>query len=349
MKKLDIKQQSIEHLESFLLENGEKKFRAKQIYEWIWKKNANSFDDMTNISINTRQLLKDNFSFQQIQLKTQQSSSDGTIKFGFELHDGQMAEGVLIPSGNRTTACISSQAGCNVGCKFCATAKLGFIRNLTAAEIYEQVFVINEHSESIYGHKLTNIVYMGMGEPLLNYSNVLQSIDLITTDKGLEMSPRRITLSTSGIAKGIRKLADDQIKFNLALSLHAATDKKRSDLMPVNDVNDLQDIIEAISYFVQKTNTRPTFEYLMLGGFNDTLDDAKALAKFCRNFPSKVNLIEYNPVEGDNYKKSKAEDINTFVAFLESKNMVVNVRRSRGKDIDAACGQLANKNKKKKN
>lgn len=345
MSKLDIKQQSAEQIANFLEQHGEKKFRAAQIHDWIWKKNVSSFEEMTNVSAATRQILSEKFTFQQIQLATKQESADGTIKFGFSLHSGQMVEGVLIPSGDRTTACISSQAGCNVGCTFCATAKLGFLRNLTAAEIYEQVYIINQHSEQLYGHKLSNIVYMGMGEPLLNYANVLRSIDLITTDKGLEMSPKRITVSTSGIAKGIRKLADDGVKFNLALSLHAATDKKRSALMPINDITDLSEIIESISYFVKKTGSRPTFEYLMLGGFNDTIDDARALALFCRNFPSKVNLIEYNPVEGDSFKQSEPAAIDAFVHFLESKNMLVNVRRSRGKDIDAACGQLANKNK----
>lgn len=342
--KLDIKQQSAEQIAQFLALHGEKKFRAAQIHDWIWKKNVSSFGEMSNISSATRELLSANFTFQSIQLVTKQESNDGTIKFGFALHSGQMVEGVLIPSGDRTTACISSQAGCNVGCTFCATAKLGFLRNLTAAEIYEQAFIINQYSEQIHGHKLSNIVYMGMGEPLLNYANVLSSIELITTDKGLEMSPKRITVSTSGISRGIRKLADDRVKFNLALSLHAATDLKRSQLMPINEVTDLTEIIESISYFVQKTGSRPTFEYLMLGGFNDTIDDARALATFCRNFPSKVNLIEYNPVQGDSFKRSEQADIDVFVRFLESKNMLVNVRKSRGKDIDAACGQLANKN-----
>lgn len=345
MSRLDIKQQSAEQIAMFLAEHGEKKFRAAQIHDWIWKKNVSSFDEMSNISAATRELLSANFTFLQIQLVAKQESGDGTIKFGFSLQSGQMVEGVLIPSGDRTTACISSQAGCNVGCTFCATAKLGFLRNLTAAEIYEQVFIINQYSEQIHGHKLSNIVYMGMGEPLLNYTNVLKSIDLVTTDKGLEMSPKRITVSTSGIARGIRRLADDGVKFNLALSLHAATDKKRTELMPINEVTDLAEIIESISYFVQKTGSRPTFEYLMLGGFNDTIDDARALALFCRNFPSKVNLIEYNPVEGDSFKRSDPADIDAFVRYLESKNMLVHVRRSRGKDIDAACGQLANKNK----
>lgn len=347
MDKQDIKQQSAVQIADFLEKHGEKKFRAAQIHDWIWKKNASSFDEMSNLSLATRELLAAHFSFRQITLTAKQESTDGTIKFGFALCTGQMIEGVLIPSGDRTTACISSQVGCNVGCTFCATAKLGFLRNLTAAEIYEQVFIINQYSEQLHGHKLSNIVYMGMGEPLLNYANVLHSIELITTDKGMEMSPKRITVSTSGIAKGIRKLADDGVKFNLALSLHAATDAKRSELMPINDVTNIAEIIESIAYFVKKTGSRPTFEYLMLGGFNDTIDDARALALFCRNFPSKINLIEYNPVEGDGFKRSSSTDIDAFVSFLESKNMLVNVRRSRGKDIDAACGQLANKNKQK--
>jgi 23S rRNA (adenine2503-C2)-methyltransferase len=343
MSKKFIKSLSEASLKSFLLEKGHKAFRSAQIYQWLWHKNAQSFSSMKNIPANLIELLEAEFALSPVQAEDMQQSSDGTIKIAFRLYDGRLAEGVLIPSGDRATACISSQVGCSLGCKFCATAKLGFMRNLESWEIYEQAYLINKLAEEKCGRKLTNIVYMGMGEPLLNYANMMSSIEMLCSETGLAMSPRRITVSTSGIEKGIRLLADDNAKFNLALSLHAATDEKRTALMPINDRKGLAGIIDAIKYYVEKTGMRPTFEYLMLGGFNDSLDDARALALFCRNFPSKVNLIEYNPVKGGSFKASAKSDTENFMSFLESKNMVASIRRSRGKDIDAACGQLAGK------
>lgn len=341
----DIKSLPLKDLEQYLLENNEKKFRAKQVFNWLWKNNARSFDEMNNIPKSTRELLAKAFTFYPITVKHEQISSDGTVKFGFELADGKIAEGVLIPSDDRMTACISSQVGCNLGCKFCATAKLGFLRNLTAGEIVEQVTTIDAVARERYGHKLSNIVFMGMGEPLLNYENVLFATNRISAEDGLGMSPRRITVSTSGIAKMIRKLADDEVSFNLAISLHSANEQKRDDFMPVNKAINLAELRSAIQYFHKKTGTRVTLEYLMLKDFNDSNASALELAEFTKAFPCKINLIEYNPVEGLPYKRSTREQTEAFIGILESKNMIVNIRRSRGKDIDAACGQLANKHK----
>jgi len=341
--KQDIRELSKKALESFLEEHGEKKFRAKQIEEWLWTKGVDTFEEMTNLSKSARQMLQEHFSLPKATIKTTQKSKDTTIKVGFELPDGEVVEGVLIPSDDRVTACISSQVGCALHCKFCATGLIGYRRNLTAGEIFDQVFKLNELSEKTYGHRLSNIVYMGMGEPLMNYDNVLASAERISDEKaGMGMSPQRITVSTVGLTRRIKRLADDGVKFHLAVSLHAARDKVRNDIMPVNkNAGGLQELREAITYFHEKTKKRVTMEYVLLGGVNDQLEDAQALAEFCKAFPVKVNVIEYNPVEGTPYKASDNTTMDAFVSHLLSKNMVVNVRRSRGKDIDAACGQLA--------
>lgn len=343
--KKDIKSLTLSELESTLLEMGEKKFRAKQIYQWLWQKNAQTFDDLTNISKKLREQLSETFAFYPVKIDTKQISADKTIKVGFKLTDESTIEGVIIPQGDRMTACISSQVGCSVGCKFCATATLGFKRNLTAGEIVEQVSLLNELALSTYNYPLSNIVYMGMGEPLLNYKNMMASVEKLCSPEGLGMSHRRITVSTSGIANKIKQLADDGAKFHLALSLHSANDYKRDGFMPINKKWNLEELTFSIQYYHQKTQIRPTFEYLLIDDYNDGIDDARYLAKFCKNFPCKVNIIEYNPVEGIPFKPAKQDKLKDFVDFLESRNMVVNVRRSRGKDIDAACGQLANKNK----
>ncbi len=324
---------------------GEPGFRARQVYSWLWEKSARTFDDMTNLSKPLREKLKEHFSLNPISVATSQVSSDRTIKSGFRLHDGYVIEGVLIPTDDRMTACVSSQVGCSLTCKFCATGKLDRIRNLDAAEIYDQVALIKQQSEIQYGIPLTNIVYMGMGEPLLNYANVIKSIEHITSPDGLGMAPKRITVSTAGIAKMIRKLGDDGVKFNLALSLHAANDEKRSKIMPINESNSLEALADSLRYFYSKTGSRVTFEYIVFNDFNDELSDARELALFCKNVPCKVNLIEYNPIDGAEFTNARVDKIDAFRDFLESKNIIVNIRRSRGKDIDAACGQLANKNK----
>ncbi len=339
----DIRDLTLKNIENFFTENKEKAFRAKQVYEWLWKKHVSSFDEMTNISKEIRDLLKLKFSLNHIKIKSSQKSADKTIKTAFELSDGGIIEGVLIPAHNRATACISSQVGCKLACEFCATGHLGFKRNLTVAEIYDQVFFIKQQAEE-NNLLFSNIVFMGMGEPLLNYDNVLSAINIITSKQGLAMSNSRITLSTSGINKMIKKLADDNIRFNLAVSLHSANNEKRSRLMPINKTNSLSELAEALKYFNNKTQNRITFEYLLLKDVNDDINDAKELAVFCKNVPCKINIIEYNPIDNSSLRKSTKEKTDAFVNYLESKNIIVNIRRSRGKDIDAACGQLANKN-----
>jgi len=326
-----------------MLAAGEPAFRAKQVYEWIWKKAARSFDAMGNIPKTTREWLSEKFSLQIVTTAEAQYSSDRTIKSSFQLHDNNLVEGVLIPTRERVTACVSSQVGCSLTCSFCATGYLDRKRNLESFEIYDQVVLIRDQAQEKYGQALTNIVYMGMGEPLLNYANVLKSIEQITSPEGLGMSPRRITVSTAGIAKMIQKLGDDQVKFNLALSLHAANDTKRNQIMPINESNTLQALKAALLYFFEKTGNEITLEYIVFNKFNDTIEDARELYEFAKGIPCKINLIEYNPIAQSSFVNAEADAIAKFSAFLESKRMIVNIRRSRGRDIDAACGQLAGK------
>ena len=343
--KQNIRNLSFEDLVSILEQMGEKKFRAKQVYEWLWQKNATSFDDMTNLGLALREKLEYSFLIDKIKLDDQQISSDKTIKCAFSVGEGKVVEGVLIPTTSRTTACISSQVGCSLACTFCATGKLKLMRNLTAGEIVDQVVYLRDQAENRYNTPLTNIVYMGMGEPLLNYKNVVRSCEILTSKDGLGMSPRRITVSTAGIAKMIKQLGDDDVKFNLAVSLHAANDKKRSEIMEINDSNNLETLSEALRYFYDKTGTRVTFEYIIFKDFNDKLEDAQELAEFAKCVPCKINIIEYNPIDDGGFQQASIERVDAFANYLENKNLIVHVRRSRGKDIDAACGQLANKNK----
>lgn len=343
-KKKNIRDLSLDELSAFFVEKGEKAFRAKQLYEWLWKKSARSFDEMTNLSLKTRAFLEEEFELPAVQIAEEQIAADKTIKNAFRLADGKITEGVLIPSNKRMTACISSQVGCSLSCAFCATGKLKLMRNIRFDEIYDQVAIIKEQAEKHYQKKLTNIVYMGMGEPLLNYSQVLQSVEKICSEDGLGMSPKRITVSTAGIAKMIKKLGDDEVKFNLALSLHAANDEKRSKIMPINEHNNLEALAEALIYFVEKTDSRVTFEYIIFKGFNDEIQDAAELAEFCKHVPCKINIIEYNPIDDGEFQQADSRKVDDFANYLESRNLIVNIRRSRGKDIDAACGQLANKN-----
>jgi 23S rRNA (adenine2503-C2)-methyltransferase len=342
--KTDIRTLSQEELTQFFELQGEKKFRAKQVMEWLWKKSATRFEEMTNLSAGTRELLAANYALNGITLVDQQISSDKTIKCAFEVEPGKVVEGVLIPTASRMTACISSQVGCSLSCAFCGTGRLKMLRNLTAGEIYDQVVYLRNQAQERYNIPLSNIVYMGMGEPLLNYKNVMTSIEKITSPDGLGMSPQRITVSTAGVAKMITKLGDDGVKFNLALSLHAANDEKRDKIMDINESNNLEILAQSLRYFHEKTGTRVTFEYIIFKDFNDSLKDAHELANYCKSLPVKINIIEYNPIDDGEYQQASPERVDAFAKFLESKNLVVNVRRSRGKDIDAACGQLANKN-----
>jgi 23S rRNA (adenine2503-C2)-methyltransferase len=342
-KKKDIRALTKEQLRNFFVEQGDKAFRGNQVYEWLWIKSAHSFEGMTNLSKETRKMLHDNFVINHIEVDKMQRSNDGTVKNAIKLHDGLIVESVLIPTDSRTTACVSSQVGCSLDCKFCATARLNKMRNLNPDEIYDQVAAINKESLLYYHHKLSNIVFMGMGEPLMNYNNVLKAIEKITSPEGLGMSPTRITVSTSGVPKMIKKLADDEVKFNLAVSLHSAIDEIRSKIMPFNSTFPLKDLKEALEYWYAKTNRRITYEYVVWDGINDNKESINALVQFCKYVPCKVNLIEYNPIDDGEFQQAKPQAINNYISNLEMNDIIVNVRRSRGKDIDAACGQLANK------
>ena len=340
----NIRHLTLPELESFFDEMGEKKFRAKQVYEWLWLKHATSFADMTNLGKDLRQQLGEHFTLPALAIDVVQHSTDGTIKTRFRTHDGHLVEGVMIPTTSRFTACVSSQVGCSLSCKFCATGYIDRKRNLGFDEIYDQVAVINQQCEKQEGKKLSNIVFMGMGEPLLNYKNVLRAIERITSPDGMAMSPRRITVSTAGVAKGIRQLGDDKVKFKLALSLHAATDAKRHTIMPINDSNNLKALVDALNYFYKQTGNEITFEYILFKNFNDGLDDADALIKIYRQVPADlVNIIEYNPIDFARFEKPEEAKVQAFMQYLEKHRVNVRLRRSRGKDIDAACGQLANK------
>jgi 23S rRNA (adenine2503-C2)-methyltransferase len=341
VEKTDIRSLSLAEIENFFREKNEKPFRAKQVFDWIWKKTCRSFDEMTNLSMENRQLLEEHFCFPVLQEEKELRDLDGTLKSTFRLPDGTLVESVLIPADNRTTACISSQAGCALACRFCATGILGFRRNLTFTEIFDQVVLLNRQSEKYFGKPLSNIVYMGMGEPLMNYDEVLKSIEKITSEESLGMSPQRITVSSVGIPAMIRKMADDKVRFHFALSLHAATNAKRDQIIPINKKHPIQNLTEALKYYHTKTGKRFTIEYILFKDFNDNLEDAKALALFCKSFPVKINLIAYNPVGKSGFSQSTPEKTRAFREFLENKNMVINERKSRGKNIDAACGQLA--------
>lgn len=340
----NIRTLSQKDIEAYFDEMGEKKFRAKQVYEWIWTKQAQSIDAMTNLSKELRARLKEDFTLPALTVDATQYSADGTVKTRFKTWDGHFVEGVLIPTETRFTACVSSQIGCSLSCKFCATGYIDRKRNLSFDEIYDEVVLINQQCERVYNKKLTNIVFMGMGEPLLNYKHVLKAIERITSPDGLGMSPRRITVSTAGVAKQIKQLGDDNVRFKLALSLHAANDKKRHEIMPINDTNNIQSLIEALNYFYKQTKNEITFEYILFKNFNDSLKDADELIKIYRQVPADlVNLIEYNPIDFAKFEKPEEDKVEAFMAYLEKHKVNVRLRRSRGKDIDAACGQLANK------
>ena len=343
--KTDIRKLSRVELTDWFKAMNQQGFRAKQVYEWLWQKGAHTFEEMTNLSKSLRSVLDEHFIINAIREDKVQRSLDGTIKSRYQLHDGHLIEAVLIPvpADKRFTVCVSSQVGCSLTCTFCATGRMKRVRNLDAGEIYDQVVLVNRQCMETFGYPLTNIVYMGMGEPLLAYKNVLESIEKISSPQGLNMSARRITVSTAGIAKMINKLADDEVRFNLALSLHAADDEKRNEIMPINEHNNLDILMDSIAYFYQKTKNRISYEYITFQNFNDSLDDAKRLVKLCKRFPVRVNIIEYNPIDGAPFLKSAEHRIDDFAAYLRKEGVMVTVRRSRGKDIDAACGQLANK------
>ena len=341
--KNDIRSLTLDELTSFFQKNSLPSYKAKQVYEWLWKKSCLSFDEMTNISLETRKLLKNKFVINHINIDRFQKSNDGTIKNAIALFDDLFVESVLIPTKNRTTACVSSQVGCSLDCEFCATSKMDRIRNLNPDEIYDQVVTINSQSLNYYGKPLSNIVFMGMGEPLLNYNNVIKGIKKITSKNGLGISPKRITVSTSGISKMIIKMADDNVKFNLAVSLHSAIEKTRNEIMPFTKKFPLNDLKQAIKHWYSKTKKIVTYEYIVWDNINDDDEHINALVDFCKFSPSKVNLIEYNSTENSLFSSASDNIIDRYIDALEKNKIPVTIRKSRGKDIDAACGQLANK------
>lgn len=342
----DIRKLSLTQLESLLTEWNEPAFRAKQISSWIWQKSVRTFDEMRNIPKSLIQKLKEEYGFFPIQLDKEQLSADGTLKSRFKLHDGHLIEAVLIPvvADERFTVCVSCQVGCSLSCSFCATGRMDRVRNLDRAEIYDQVVMVNAQCMAHFGKPISNVVYMGMGEPLLAYSNVLESVELLCSEEGLNMSAKRITVSTAGISKMIKKLADDGVKFNLALSLHAADDIKRNKIMPINESNSLKSLVESLQYFQRKTGNRITFEYIAFNDFNLKAEDAINLIEIYKKVSARINIIEYNPIENAPFSNAEVDQVDQFARILRASGVMVTVRKSRGKDIDAACGQLANKN-----
>lgn len=340
----NIRELGLDQLKEYFIFIGDKKFRAMQTYEWLWKKNARKFSEMTNLSLDLRQKLEADFELNSISTDLVQNSADGTVKMRFRTFDNHLLEGVIIPTEKRFTACVSSQIGCSLSCSFCATGRMERKRNLSFEEIYDQVAILNEQSIKSFGSGLTNIVFMGMGEPLLNYKDVLKAIERITSSDSFGMSPKRITVSTAGVAKMIKKLGDDGVRFNLALSLHASNDIKRNEIMEINETNNIKSLTEALNYFYAKTKSAITLEYVLLNGVNDSLQDAKELAEIYKRIPvHTINVIEYNTVDGIAFTKSDENNTEAFVKYLSGRKVNVHIRRSRGKDIDAACGQLANK------
>ena len=302
----NLRNSSLQELELLMVEWGEPKFRAKQVEEWIWKKFVGSIDEMTNLSKSLREKLAQEFFIPKVKTHHSQFSSDGTIKNRLQLHDGYFVESVLIPTDKRMTVCVSSQVGCSLSCKFCATGYLPRKRNMDFDEIVDEVVLVNDQAVKQYGKGLTNIVFMGMGEPLLNYKNVLKAIEKISSPDSLGMSPKRITVSTAGVSKMIRQLGDDKVRFKLAVSLHAADDKKRNEIMPINETNNLKGLMEALNYFYQQTGNEITFEYILFKDFNDSVEDADNLVKIYRQVPADlVNIIEYNPIDAASFEKPR--------------------------------------------
>lgn len=339
MEKIILVGKTIEEIEKFMIENNQSKFRARQVYNWLYLKSVNSFDKMTDLSLSTRELLKEKALISSIAIKDKQVSKDGTMKFLFELSDGSFAEAVLMRFDNRAnlTACISTQVGCPMGCSFCATAKLGFVRNLEVNEIIQQIFLIQADT----GLKVTNIVYMGQGEPLLNFDNLLASIKIFREQ--FQIGARRITVSTCGIVPKIEKLAELNFQSTLAVSLHASDNEKRKEIMPVSKKYSFDLLIDTLKKYTIATGRRVTIEYVLIKDVNDSVEDAKKLALAISKLKSNVNLIIYNQNEKSPYKKPLKESVLKFKYILEASGKKVTTRLERGGDIDAACGQLSAK------
>ncbi len=338
MKRIDLLGYNVGDLENLMQELGEQRFKGRQLFKWLYNTRESDFEKMTNLSRKLRGKLTERFIFGGLKVDKVSRSSDGTEKILFMLDDGLFIESVRIPDRKTTTVCVSSQVGCPLGCKFCATGQIGFRRNLSAGEIVGQLlFFRGKYGEDAFN----NIVFMGMGEPLLNYENVTRSVGIISSELGLSLSAKRITVSTVGIVPKIYQLADSGLKVNLAISLHAATDEKRKKLMPAAKPYPLADLMKAAKYFADKRKKRITFEYILFEGFNDTFQDVKDLSNLVKGVPSKINILAYNPVEGLPYRRPSEEKINEFGRLLYPRAPAVTVRKSRGLDVDAACGQLA--------
>ncbi len=338
MSKKNIREQSLPELKEYFEGMGDKKFRAMQAYEWLWKKNARSFGEMSNLSLELREKLAGEFELNPITVDTTQHSSDGTLKSRFKTYDGHLMEGVLIPTEKRFTACVSSQIGCSLTCRFCATGQMDRIRNLGFDEIYDQVAILNEQCQETYGHGLTNIVYMGMGEPLLNLKELIKAVKCLNQDVGI--GQRSQTISTVGLPGKIRELADQQLQTTLAVSLHAANQMLRQQLIPSAEHYPLAKLLSECKEYVAITGRRITFEYVLLSGINDLPGHATELAKILRGFQTHVNLIPYNPIKEADYRRPTEVAINRFAESLQKENIAVSVRYSRGLETDAACGQL---------
>ena len=341
--RIDIRSLSIENLCSNLSKSNFPAYRSKQIRNWARKIDVKSFEQMSNLPKNLVSYLDTNFSLNKSKIISNQKSNDNTVKYAIQLYDGLVIESVLIPSNDRLTACVSSQVGCSLDCNFCATSLLKRMRNLEYYEIFDQIMLLNKEANKIFDSSITNIVFMGMGEPLLNYKNVIKSINQISSNIGIGISNRKITLSTSGVSKMIKKMADDGVKFNLAVSLHSAIEKTRNNIMPFSKSFPLKDLIESLDYWYKKTKRKITFEYLIWKEINDDFDHINALVKICKRIPSKVNLIEYNSTDNQKFESANVKWLNNYLNVLKDNKIPVSVRKSRGKDIDAACGQLANK------
>ncbi len=336
----NIKDYNLEELKEKFIEIGEKKYRAEQTFKWLYKENIIDFNDMTNLSLDLRNKLNELFYIPIFNIIKKQESKDGTKKYLFDVGDGNAIETVLMKYKYGYSICVSSQIGCKMGCKFCASTGIAFVRNLTAGEIVEQLQAV-EREENI---RISNIVFMGIGEPLDNYDNVIKAIRIINNDNGIAIGARHISISTSGIVPKIYKLADEKIQCTLSISLHSPVDEKRSELMPINKVYNIEELIKACKYYIEKTNRRVSFEYALAKERNDNLDDAKKLVRLLKGMNCHVNLIPINEVNNSDFRKSTNENIIRFRDYLNSKGIVATIRRELGSDIDAACGQLRRKN-----
>ena len=336
----NIKDYNLEELKQEIENIGEKKFRADQIFKWLYQEKVKSFDEMTNLSLNLREKLKENYTICNFKILKKQESKDGTIKYLFDVLDGNAIETVLMSYHHGYSICVSSQIGCKMGCKFCASTGINFIRNLSSGEIVEQILAVEQDT----GVRISNVVFMGIGEPLDNYDNVINAIHIINNQKGLSIGARHISISTSGLVPKIYKLAEENIPCTLSISLHATTNEKRSKMMPVNNSYPIEELIDACKYYLEKTNRRISFEYALAKDNNDNIEDAKGLIKLLKGMLCHVNLIPINKIENGKFTKSSNENIIKFRDYLNEHGIVATIRRELGSDIEAACGQLRRKN-----